>query len=129
MQRLCRGVSGVFASIVFFTLFASGQDFPKAEVFDGYSYLHVDTQGITTSSLNNQCNIIFGGTCPATFMVHPGFNGWNLAPQVNLTRWFGVKAQIAGQYGNIIDIKFNTTRQSLPFLSLANTFMTSCLDQ
>jgi hypothetical protein len=115
MRRVCTGVSGVLISIFFLALFASGQDFPRAEVFGGYSYLHFDTQGITTSTLNNECNIIFGGTCPATFAVHPGFNGWNIAPQVNLTRWFGVKAQVAGQYGNIISIKFNTTPPVTPF--------------
>jgi hypothetical protein len=108
MRRMCICLLYVSAFVIFLALFASGQDFPKAEVFGGYSYLHIDTQGITTASLNNQCTIVFSGTCPVTFQIHPGFNGWNIAPQVNLNRWFGVKAQIAGQYGNVLTGKYNT---------------------
>src|SRR5512140_1956688 len=102
---MCRlGVSffALLASTIFVSLPARGQDFPKAEVFGGYSYLHVDTQGLSSSTLNNECNIVLGGTCPFTFGVHPGFNGWNIAPQANVNRWFGVKAQITGQFGNLI---------------------------
>lgn len=107
MRRLCVFLSRVFFPAIVLSLFASGQDFPKAEVFGGYSYLHVDTQGTTAASLTNTCNIISGGTCPITLSVHPGFDGWNVAPQWNLNRWFGVKAQIAGQYGNLLTVKFN----------------------
>jgi len=115
MRHFCVRGSSILVSVVFLSLFASGQEFPKGEVFGGYSYLHVDTQGITTASLNNQCNISFGGTCPFTFQVHPGVNGWNVAPQVNLNRWVGIKAQIAGQYGNIASIKFNSVLPITPF--------------
>lgn len=114
MRRFC---SGVFVAVLFLSLFASAQNFPKAEVFGGYSYLHVDTQGISGSSLTNQCNIAFGGACPVTFQIHPGFNGWNVAPQANLNRWFGVKAQIAAQYGNIITVK-TTSALPIPVISI-----------
>jgi hypothetical protein len=73
MRHVCVRVSHILVSVMFLSLIASGQDFLKAEVFGGYSYLHVDTQGITTSTLNNQCNISFGGTCPITFGIHSGF--------------------------------------------------------
>ena len=119
---MCRSCNCVFISAllaVLFSLAASAQEFPKAEVFGGYSYLHIDTQGITTASLNTQCAVAFGAGCPVTFQVHPGFNGWNIAPQVNLNRWFGVKAQIAGQYGNVVSIKFNSTLP-IPPLSFPN---------
>lgn len=101
----------VFAGVIILasSLFLSAQEFPKAEIFGGYSYLHVDTQGVTGQSLTNECSISFGGACPVTFQIHPGFNGWNIAPQVNLTNWFGVKAQFAGQYGNIVTIKSNSS--------------------
>jgi hypothetical protein len=108
MRRLCSGVF-LLALTVFLSTLTSAQDFPKAEAFGGYSYLHVDTQGVSGSSLTNQCNIAFGGACPVTFQIHPGFNGWSIALQANLNRWFGVKAQIAGQHGNIITIKVNST--------------------
>ena len=104
MRRLCVGVLFLLS----LSMLSSAQSFPSGEVFGGYSYLHIDTQGVTTSSLNNQCNITFGGTCPITFAIHPGFNGWNIAPQVNLNRWFGIKAQVAGQYGKIITVNFNS---------------------
>ena len=95
-----------------FPLLASAQDFPKAEVFGGYSYLHLDTHGTTTASLTQECNVLTGGACPATFKIRPGFNGWEAAGQFNLNSWLGVKADFAGHYGNILSVKFNTP---LPF--------------
>src|SRR5208282_5567377 len=70
---------------LFVSLAFAQQDFPRAEVFGGYSYLHIDTQGITGSSLDAECNALFGaGACPpGTFQVHNAFNGWNAAVQVN----------------------------------------------
>lgn len=117
MRHACVRAFRILVSVMFLSLFALGQEFPKAEVFGGYSYLHVDTQGITTASVNNQCNISFGGTCPITFGIHPGFNGWNIAPQVNLNRWFGIKAQIAGQYGTLITVKF-TSLPPIPIFTI-----------
>jgi len=35
---------------------AFAQDTPRAEVFGGYSYLHIDTQGVTGSTLDALCN-------------------------------------------------------------------------
>jgi hypothetical protein len=82
------------------------QDFPRAEVFGGYSYLHIDTQGVTGSSLDALCNDVLGaGSCPpGTFQVHNGFNGWNAAAQVNANRWWGVKADLSGHYGTPITL-------------------------
>lgn len=89
---------------------ASAQDFPAAEIFGGYSYLHVDTQGIDANALTLECNVLSGGgTCPLTFGVHPGFNGFNLAGQFNVNSWFGVKANLNGSYGNIFTAKLNST--------------------
>ena len=113
-MRHLRIAATVLLAILFLISFASAQDFSKAEVFGGYSYLHTDTQGLSSSTLNNQCNIIFGGTCPVTFGIHPGFQGWNVAVQGNVNRWFGIKAQVTGQYGNAISIKFNPPL-SIPF--------------
>ncbi len=114
MNRSYLGLS--FLSLaIFLSSPASGQDFSKAEVFGGYSYLHVDTQGLSTSSLNNECNIVFGGTCPITFGIHRGFNGWNFGAQDNVNKWFGRKAQVAGQYGNIISFRLNPPLPTIPF--------------
>jgi hypothetical protein len=85
---------------------AAQQEYPRAEVFGGYSYLHIDTEGLTDSSLDAVCNDLFGaGTCPAgTFQVHNSFNGWNAAAQVNASRWLGVKADLSGHYGTPITL-------------------------
>jgi hypothetical protein len=63
---------------------AFAQDTPRVEVFGGYSYLHIDTQGVTGSTLDALCK-----TCPAgTFQVHNAFNGWNGSVQANVNRWW-----------------------------------------
>lgn len=102
MRHFCACV--LFASLTAFAF--AQQDFPRAEVFGGYSYLHIDTQGITGSSLDAICNNLLGaGTCPAgTFQVHNGFNGWNAAAQVNADRWWGIKADLSGHYGTPVTL-------------------------
>src|SRR5689334_10755810 len=88
----------VFA-MVLFPLVLTAQSVPRVEVFGGYSFLHIDTQGITGSLLDARCNRISPGFCPAgTFNVHPNANGWNAAAQVDVHRWFGIKADFAGHY-------------------------------
>jgi len=101
-----RRVSTFLLLLLFPSLALAQQDYPRAEVFGGYSYLHIDTQGVTDSSLDALCNNIFGaGSCPpGTFRLHPGFNGWNAAAQVNASRWLGVKADLSGHYGTPITL-------------------------
>jgi NAD(P)-dependent dehydrogenase (short-subunit alcohol dehydrogenase family) len=66
------------------------QDRPRVEVFGGYSYLHIDTQGVTGTSLDARCNRISSGTCPpGTFHVHPDANGWDASADVTIHRSFG----------------------------------------
>ncbi len=126
MRHFWVRVSPIFISVIFLSVFASGQDFPQAEVFGGYSYLHVDTQGQSTSSLNKQCAILAGGTCPARFQIRPGSNGWNAGGQFNVNRWFGMKAQIAGQYGNILSVKFVTAPPITPSCQFPTSISTIC---
>jgi opacity protein-like surface antigen len=82
------------------------QGYPRAEVFGGYSYLHLDTQGVTSATLDSVCNSALGaGSCPAgTIQVHNGFNGWNGALQGNVNRWLGVAADFSGHYGTPVTI-------------------------
>jgi opacity protein-like surface antigen len=92
---------------------AAQQDTPRVEVFGGFSYLHVDTQGLTGPSLDAICNNLIG-SCPAgTFQVHPNFNGWNAAVQFNATRFLGIKADLSGNYGTPIAL----SSQAQSFLS------------
>lgn len=103
MNKLCV-LLGCVAFFVTQLIFA--QDYPKAEVFGGYSYLHIDTQGITGSSLDAVCNDSFGtGACPAgSFAVHPNFNGWNASIEANVNKWFGIKADFSGHYGTPVTV-------------------------
>jgi len=89
------------------------QDTPRAEVFGGYSYLHIDTQGVTGTTIDTACNNLLGhGTCPpGSFQVHQNFNGWNASVQVNVTRLFGIKADFSGHYGT--PVTFSSQIQSL----------------
>ncbi len=84
----------------------SAQSYPRAEVFGGYSYLRVDTQGVSGASLDAECNLLLGaGTCPpGTFGVHPALHGWNASAQVNVNRRFGVKADMSGHYGTPVTL-------------------------
>jgi opacity protein-like surface antigen len=91
------------------------QDGPRVEVFGGYSYLHIDTQGVTGGSLDTLCNDLAGaGTCPpGTFHVHQSFNGWTAAAQFDATRLLGIKADFSGNYGTPIAL----SSQAQSFLS------------
>lgn len=82
------------------------QEKPRAEVFGGYSFLHIDTQGVSGSTLDAACNNLLGaGFCPAgTFQVQPNFNGWEAAVQVNATHLFGFKADFSGNYGTPVGL-------------------------
>jgi hypothetical protein len=94
----------VYAScmcLLFASSFAAAQDYSKVDLFGGYSYLRLDTQGIDSSSLNAYCTAIIGGSCPLTFHVHPGFNGFEASGQFNFNRWLGLKGDFAGHYGNL----------------------------
>jgi hypothetical protein len=53
-------------------------DFPKAEIFGGYSYLSFDT-GVSGIDRTNT-------------------NGWDASATYNFNKYFGVKADINGQY-------------------------------
>lgn len=72
-----------FLSVTSLILVASlstmAQDYPKAEVFGGYSFLHSD------DSLSFRS---------------PGANlhGWNASVTANLNRWFGLTADFSGHY-------------------------------
>jgi opacity protein-like surface antigen len=119
MRHACVRVFHILVSVAFLSLIASGQEFPKTEMFGGYSYLHVDTQGVSGSSLAAHCTSIIGSPCPLSFQVHPGFNGWYVGGQLNVNSWFGLKADFAGHYGNLIAEKFTSIPPLPPLLSFS----------
>src|SRR5258708_36696045 len=64
------------------------QDYPKAEVFGGYQYLHLGGSGTDINA-----------------------NGWNASLTGNFNSWFGVAADFSGAYKTIsgIDTKVYTS--------------------
>lgn len=68
---------------------AWSQDAPKTELFAGYSYLNLDTQGLT-KRLN--------------------LNGWEASGTFNFNNWFGVTGDVSGHYQTkCITISASTT--------------------
>lgn len=74
-----RSVCALLVALLLLAVPAAAQEAPKAEVFAGYSNLR----------------------------MHPGsgangfnLNGWNTSVVGNFNRWFGIKADFAGQYGS-----------------------------
>jgi hypothetical protein len=56
---------------------AIAQDYPKAEVYGGYSYINIDTNGL--SSRQNA-------------------NGWEASVSGNFNKWLAVEADVSGYY-------------------------------
>lgn len=65
---------------LFLNVASRAQEFPKAEVFGGYSYGN------------------FGPVNPGEGRTNK--NGWNASLGVNLNRWFGLVSDFGGQYGS-----------------------------
>ena len=95
-----------FLTLWFTTSAVAQSNAPKLEAFGGYSYLHIDTQGVTGSTLDTACNAILGaGTCPpGSFGVHPSANGWNASAQYNATHFLGIKGDFSGHYNTPVTI-------------------------
>src|ERR1700693_2296045 len=56
---------------------AFAQDYPKAEVFGGYSFLNVDTNGLTSRQ---------------------NLNGWEAAVSGNVNKWYAAEFDVSGYY-------------------------------
>lgn len=78
----------VMGLCIAFSSAARTQEYPKAEVFGGYSY-------------GNFGPVIAGAG-------RTNLNGWNASVGVNLSRWFGLVSDFSGHYGS--------SRATIPFL-------------
>src|ERR1700678_3456390 len=86
---------------------------PKIQVFGGYSLVHADTGGLTSSALNTALDQ------PANiFSVAHNFSGWNSEVQYNWKSRLGFVADFAGHYGN----PFSSSNQALVQLPDANAY-------
>ncbi len=70
----------IFALVFLIAAPLVAQEYPKAQVFAGYSYLSTDTSGLAGRH---------------------GLNGWNGQASWNVNDWFGVTADFGGYYGSI----------------------------
>ena len=66
----------VLVGLISFPLMA--QDYPRAEVFGGYQYLHIGSMGADVNA-----------------------NGWNASLTGNFNKWFGVTGDFSGAYKTV----------------------------
>jgi Outer membrane protein beta-barrel domain/PDZ domain len=74
-----KNVSLFLVSIVLACSWALAQDFPRAEVYGGYSYLNIDTNNLSPRQ---------------------SANGWEASVAGNFTKWFAAEADVSGYYKN-----------------------------
>ena len=87
----------VALAIVMCGFYAVAQDYPKAEVFGGFSLVHIDTEGFTNAKL-----VALTDTPGST--VKTWYPGWEIAGQYNFTKLLGIKADISGDYGTPVSV-------------------------
>ena len=71
-------VLAVSVSVLLWTISLAAQEYPRAEVFGGYSYLNIDTNNSLSS--------------------RQSANGWEASVSGNFTRIFAVEGSVAGYY-------------------------------
>lgn len=85
----------------------------KVQVFGGYSLVHTGgNNGVDGPALDSAL-----GATPGTFSVKTNYSGWNGAIQFNANKWFGIKADIGGNYGTPISASSGSGITGLPGLS------------
>ena len=73
---------GVAFFLLLLNCLAVAQIEPRAEVYGGYSYVNIDTNGLTSD--------------------RQSANGWEAALSVNINKWAAVEGDVAGYYKNDI---------------------------
>jgi hypothetical protein len=72
--------------MLLFPSFIVAQDFPRVEVFGGYSFFRMPSE--------------FSDNNAYAYTTEPArLNGWNINAVGNLNRWVGVEADFGGYYG------------------------------
>jgi len=83
-----RKVLAIALLLLFCGVYTVAQDYPKAEVFGGVSFTHLDTEGATVPA-----------SAPAGTSIKHWYPDWEAAAQYNLTKLLGIKADFSGNYG------------------------------
>src|SRR5947209_5363033 len=74
-------------------------DYPKVEIFGGYSHAHRVGENLSlTGNLNDD------------------FNGWEASANYNLNRWFGIKGDLTGQYNRANSITLSSQAHHYDFV-------------
>jgi hypothetical protein len=81
-----RAPACLFWLFILASLPSTAQEVPRVQVFGGYSYLRFDSRSFGFANGSN-------------------LNGYTLAPAFNLTRNFGVVAELSGQYGSHLNLR------------------------
>jgi hypothetical protein len=111
---MTRFAAAALALMIFFASSALAQNStPKIQAFGGYSLVHADTGGLTSSALNSGLD-----QPPGTFSVAHNFSGWNGEVQYNWKPQLGFVADFAGHYGN----PFSSSNEALVQLPDANEY-------
>ena len=88
-----RRVLYIALAVILCSFYALAQDYPKAEVYGGFSLLHLDTEGAKVPA-----------GAPAGTSIKNWYPGWEAAGQYNLTKMLGVKADFSGEYGKPVSV-------------------------
>ncbi len=68
--------------ILLLSVMAAAADQPKAEIFGGVSWLHIDNQGVPGVKTN--------------------YMGWDAGFGFNAKKWFGIAGDFSGNYGRLL---------------------------
>jgi len=71
---------------------AVAQEYPKAELFGGYSYLRTDSEEV---------DLVAGNQVTTTRRHGGNLNGFNLSANYNPAKWLGIVIDFGGHYGSI----------------------------
>jgi opacity protein-like surface antigen len=113
---MTRFAAAALALMIFFASSAFAQNSnPKIQVFGGYSLVHADTGGLTSSALNSALD-----QPTDVFSVAHNFSGWNSEVQYNWKPRLGFVVDFGGHYGN----PFSSSNQALVLLPDANEYST-----
>jgi opacity protein-like surface antigen len=93
--------------VLLFSSVLAAQDYPRVEVFGGYSFLHsgnhdsrLNAQRLPPSFVGTNIYLASDGTA--------NLNGWEGSITLNLNKWVGITSDFSGHYGSM---KFDEFQQ------------------
>jgi len=87
-----RRTSWILGLALVFPFIASGQNFPRVDIFGGYTYTKVSSYSVPLAVISQ------GGLGTFTLPAY-GLNGWTGGATVSANKWFGVTGEFTDLYG------------------------------